>query len=76
MGDREGIIIFSRSIFKTSGDMGIFLLKHIPSLVTDDFNNFINVFPVLEEVKKEIFELNRESASCPDGFTSYFFQSY
>ncbi|XP_060190596.1 uncharacterized protein LOC132619837 [Lycium barbarum] len=51
------------------------LLKHIPTLVTEDQNHTIEMLPNEEEVKEVVFALNGESACGPDGFTGLFFQS-
>ncbi|XP_059310982.1 uncharacterized protein LOC132062424 [Lycium ferocissimum] len=51
------------------------LLKHIPTLVTEEQNHKIEMLPTEKEVKKAVFALNGESACGPDGFTGLFFQS-
>ncbi|XP_060182388.1 uncharacterized protein LOC132612058 [Lycium barbarum] len=51
------------------------LLKHIPTLVTEDQNHTIEMLPNEEEVKETVFALNGESTCGPDGFTGLFFQS-
>ncbi|XP_060190578.1 uncharacterized protein LOC132619809 [Lycium barbarum] len=51
------------------------LLKHIPTLVTEDQNHTMEMLPNEEEVKEAVFALNGESACGPDGFTGLFFQS-
>lgn len=44
-------------------------------MITKDENNKLNVFPTDEEVKKVVFELNRDSTSDPDGLTGNFYQT-
>ncbi|XP_060210556.1 uncharacterized protein LOC132637493 [Lycium barbarum] len=51
------------------------LLKHIPTLVTEDQNHTMEMLPNEEEIKEAVFALNGESACGPDGFTGLFFQS-
>ncbi|XP_059302336.1 uncharacterized protein LOC132054310 [Lycium ferocissimum] len=51
------------------------LLKHIPTLVTEDQNHTMEMLPTEEEVKEAAFAVNGESACGPDGFTGLFFQS-
>ncbi|XP_060211818.1 uncharacterized protein LOC132639385 [Lycium barbarum] len=51
------------------------LLKHIPTLVTEDQNHTVEMLPNEEEVKEVVFALNGESVCGPDGFTGLFFQS-
>ncbi|XP_060200417.1 uncharacterized protein LOC132628671 [Lycium barbarum] len=51
------------------------ILKHVPSMVTDEQNEELTADPTMEEVKHAVFGLNNASAGGPDGFTSIFFQA-
>lgn len=49
------------------------LLSHIPS--SDDENTILCKMSSLEEVKRDVFSLNGDSASRPDGLIERFYQS-
>jgi len=51
------------------------LLRHIPELITYEENSDLCKLPELDEVRKAIFNLNRDRASGPDGLTGRFYQS-
>lgn len=48
----------------------------IPTLISDYTNNLLTLVPSQEEIKKAVFELNKDSAPGPDGFGAIFFQTY
>ncbi|XP_060178143.1 uncharacterized protein LOC132608087 [Lycium barbarum] len=50
------------------------ILKHVPSMVTNEQNEELTADPTMEEIKHAIFGLNNASAGGPDGFTGMFFQ--
>ncbi|XP_043717713.1 uncharacterized protein LOC122665626 [Telopea speciosissima] len=59
--------IFSLQSIQTDED----LLHMIPRLVTDVENSFPMISPSLEDVKKAVFELSRDSAPSSEGFSGY-----
>lgn len=50
------------------------LLEHVPTLVTEEDNFFLNLPVSAEEVKREVDELNGDSACGPDRFNDVYFQ--
>lgn len=50
------------------------MLDCIPSLITIAQNEKLIRMPELEEVKRVIFLINRDSASGRDGFSEVFYQ--
>lgn len=51
------------------------LLNHVPSSITNEMNNVLNLIHVEEEVKSVVFQLNGESVSVLDGFVGQFHKS-
>ncbi|XP_019244407.1 PREDICTED: uncharacterized protein LOC109224275 [Nicotiana attenuata] len=51
------------------------ILDHVPSMVNMLQNEELVKQPSKEEVKKEVFELNGDSAGGPDGFHDCFYQA-
>ncbi|GAA0156478.1 hypothetical protein LIER_13970 [Lithospermum erythrorhizon] len=52
------------------------LMDCIPSLVTKSDNELLMAVPELEEVRKVVFSLNKDSVAGPDGFNGHFFHSF
>ena len=48
-------------------------LPIIPTLVTPDMNAQLESLPSLEEIKAVVFDLNKDAAAGPDGYTSHFY---
>lgn len=76
----DQLIIIALSFYhdqfvSTYRDIFIPLLKHIPNLIFKESNKVINDIPTREKVNKVLFELNRDNASRPIGFTSHFLQT-
>lgn len=50
------------------------MLECLPSVITEDENDEIIRLPEMEEVRREVFELSRNSALGLDGFSGLFFE--
>jgi len=48
----------------------------IPHLVGEHINDMLTMLPSHEEIRKVVFNLNKDSAPGPDGFGAFFFQTY
>ncbi|KAH0700880.1 hypothetical protein KY284_015095 [Solanum tuberosum] len=70
----EAVAFFQDLFTDVENEIELSLIEHIPTLVTDEDNTMLNASPIVEEIKKVVFELNSDSASGPDGFTGHFYQ--
>ncbi|GAA0168908.1 reverse transcriptase [Lithospermum erythrorhizon] len=52
------------------------LVDCIPSLVTSSDNEMLMAVPELEEVRRVVFSLNKDSVAGPDGFNGHFFHNF
>ena len=50
------------------------MLKHIPKLISEEDNKFLNEPISLNEVKTALFSMNPDKSPGPDGFQAFFFQ--
>ena len=50
------------------------MLKHIPKLITEEDNRFLNEPFTLQEVKIALFSMNPDKSPGLDGFQAFFFQ--
>jgi len=48
----------------------------IPSLVSEAENHMLMRFPLHEEFKAAVFDLNADGAPGPDGFGGHFYQTF
>lgn len=48
----------------------------IPSLVDDNMNKFLTAIPSKDEVKKDVFNLNKDSTPGVDGFGGIFYHYF
>ena len=48
----------------------------IPSLVSDTENQLLMRFPLHDEIKAAVFDLNADGAPGPDGFGGHFYQTF
>lgn len=48
----------------------------IPNLVNDNINTMLTMIPSQVEIKKAVFDLNKDGAPGPDGFGAFFYQTY
>jgi len=48
----------------------------IPSLVSDAENQMLMSFPLPDEIKAAVFDLNADGAPGPDGFGGHFYQTF
>ncbi|KAL3345622.1 hypothetical protein AABB24_024533 [Solanum stoloniferum] len=71
----EAAFFFQKQFSSENVPAYLFLLNHVPTLVTVEMNRGITKAPLEEEVKRVIFKLNGKSASGPDGLIGIFFQS-
>lgn len=51
------------------------MLNNIPKLLTDEDNIEMERWPEEGEIREVVFELNKDSASGPDGFSREFYQT-
>ncbi|KAH0695912.1 hypothetical protein KY289_013394 [Solanum tuberosum] len=70
----EAVAFFQDLFTDVENEIELSLIENIPTLVTDEDNTMLNASPIVEEIKKVVFELNSDSASGPDGFTGHFYQ--
>ncbi|KAG5580813.1 hypothetical protein H5410_051440 [Solanum commersonii] len=56
--------------------IGLFLLHHVSPQISEEENMAIKAIPNEDEIKKVVSELNSDSASGSDGFTSHFYQKW
>ena len=50
------------------------MLKHIPKLISEEDNKFLNEPFTLIEVKTTLFSMNLDKSPSPYGFQAFFFQ--
>ncbi|WRX16205.1 Reverse transcriptase domain - like 10 [Theobroma cacao] len=55
-------------------DLSRFDSSIIPRIISTTENDFLCAAPSLQEVKKAVFSINKDSVAGPDGFTSFFYQ--
>ncbi|XP_060177952.1 uncharacterized protein LOC132607890 [Lycium barbarum] len=70
----EAVRFYHHQFYQEGAQSDFSLLQHVPSMVTQEFNNQLISMPTLEDVKKAVFELSGESLSGPDGMIGSFYQ--
>jgi len=50
--------------------------EFIPNLIDEPVNALLTKIPTREEIKHEVFDLNKDGALDPDGFGACFYQTY
>ncbi|XP_019264569.1 PREDICTED: uncharacterized protein LOC109242177 [Nicotiana attenuata] len=67
---------FYRDLFTDTGaSIREDLLSCIPSMITQEDNDLLSVYPTLSELKEVVFSMNPTSAAEPDDFNGKFYQS-
>ncbi|XP_059289514.1 uncharacterized protein LOC132043044 [Lycium ferocissimum] len=71
----EAVGFFQAQFHETVVPTQFDILKHVPSMISNEQNEELVAAPTKEEVKQAVFGLNSTSAGGPDGFTGLFFQT-
>ncbi|XP_060182470.1 uncharacterized protein LOC132612164 [Lycium barbarum] len=75
-GDNEiglAVVDFYQNLFSQGIDtIDRNILDHIPNLITESDNDYLNAIPIIQEVKEVVFDIN--SSPGPDGFSGLLFQ--
>ncbi|XP_059294842.1 uncharacterized protein LOC132047883 [Lycium ferocissimum] len=66
---KEAVGFFQAQFHETVVPTQFDILKHVPSMISNEQNEELVAVPTKEEVKQAVFGLNSASASGPDGFT-------
>lgn len=48
------------------------MVELLSNMVYEQINDLLTIMPMIEEIQKCYFNLNKDSASGPNGFGSYF----
>jgi hypothetical protein len=54
----------------------LLLEEVIPNIVDERVNSLLTMIPSLLEIKNAVYELNKDGAPGPNGFGTFFFQTY
>jgi hypothetical protein len=65
--------LFSSNIFLQVDNL---VEEVIPNMISANTNSLLTMVPSHEEIKRAVFELNKDSAPGPDGFGAIFYQSF
>lgn len=65
---------FQNQLSKDHVSQGDDILCHIPTMISAEDNQALDVFPSIEEVQKVIYSLDPNNTAGPDGFNGGFYQ--
>lgn len=68
------VVSYFQNIFCTSPFLQDQLLaaEFIPNLIGENINDMLTILPSHEEIKQEVFSLNKDGAPGPNGFEEFF----
>ncbi|GAA0175873.1 hypothetical protein LIER_28969 [Lithospermum erythrorhizon] len=72
----SGVNFFKDLFIEDTISEEVELLDCIPSLVSSSENEMFMAVPALEEVRRVVFSLNKDSVAGPDGFNGHFFHNF
>ncbi|XP_026410719.1 uncharacterized protein LOC113305943 [Papaver somniferum] len=71
----ETLIAHFEDKFKfQEGNFSPGIFQDIPKVITEEDNQIMDVIPSYEEIKRDVYELDPDSAPGPDGFAGWFYR--